>query len=56
MASRTKREKQVIATVAFAAIWFAMDLVQFIDWGIQHFRPSPVVCQPQSTASPIGGR
>jgi hypothetical protein len=43
--ARTKYSKHVIATIPFAAIWFCMDLVQFIDWGIQRFRPTPVVCQ-----------
>jgi len=38
-------KKHFIVASAFLTIWFVMDLVQFIDWGIQHIWPSPVVCK-----------
>jgi len=37
--------KRAIAVGAFVAIWFVMDLVQFIDWCAQYLRPAAVVCK-----------
>jgi hypothetical protein len=38
-------QKHFIAASAFIAIWFIMDLVQFVDWSIQHIWPSAVMCR-----------
>ena len=49
MAQAARRQggygKHVVAAGAFVAIWFAMDLVQFIEWCIQLFRPATVICK-----------
>jgi len=42
---RAGYNKHFIAAGAFVAFWFGMDLVQFIEWCVQLFRPATVICK-----------
>lgn len=44
------RRIELIAAGIFVAVWFLMDVVQFTDWAIQKFSPTPVIC---STPTPL---
>lgn len=37
---------QLIAAGLFVGLWFAMDLIEFVDWANQKLHPMPVTCGP----------
>ena len=37
---------QLIAAGIFVLVWFAIDVIQFTDWAMQKFNPTPVICAP----------
>lgn len=39
-----EHRRELIAAGLFVAVWFAIDLVQWVDWALEKFNPSPVVC------------
>lgn len=46
---------ELVAAGLVVAIWFAMDVVQFVDWAIQKYNQPPALMVPSAPCIPLPG-